>query len=89
MFPLEKELIVSLEQYPSIIHQACEEMNPSLIAIYIYNISKIFSSFYTEHSIANAESEDKKQFRLMLSTMTANIISNGMHLLGIAVPERM
>ncbi len=87
--PLEKVLIVALEQYPTIVHQAGEEMNPSVIAIYIYTIAKTFSSFYSEHSIANAETEDKKQLRLQLAAMTANIIKSGMNLLGIAVPERM
>jgi arginyl-tRNA synthetase len=87
--PLEKELIVALEQYPTIIQQACDEMNPSAIAIYVYNIAKIFSSFYNEHSIANAEMEEKKQLRLHLAAMTANVIKSGMGLLGIEVPERM
>jgi arginyl-tRNA synthetase len=87
--PLEKELIVALEQYPNIIDQACNEMNPSAIAIYVYNIAKTFSSFYTEHSIANAETEEKKQLRLQLASMTANVIKSGMGLLGVAVPERM
>jgi arginyl-tRNA synthetase len=87
--PLEKELVVALEQYGTIIQQACDEMNPSAIAIYIYNIAKTFSSFYTEHSIANAETEEKKQLRLQLAAMTANVIKSGMGLLGVAVPERM
>jgi arginyl-tRNA synthetase len=87
--PLEKALIVALEQYATIIQQACDEMNPSAIAIYVYNIAKIFSSFYTEHSIANAETEEKKQLRLQLASMTAIVIKSGMELLGIAVPERM
>jgi arginyl-tRNA synthetase len=87
--PLEKELIIALEQYPTIIQQACEEMNPSAIAIYVYNIAKIFSSFYNEHSIANAETEEKKQLRLHLAAMTANVIKSGMGLLGVEVPERM
>ncbi len=87
--PLEKELISSIEKYPAIIKQASEELNPSAIAIYIYNIAKTFSSFYTEHSIANAESEEKKQLRLRLAIMTANVIKSGMGLLGIDVPERM
>ncbi len=87
--PLEKELIVALEQYGTIIQQACDEMNPSAIAIYVYNIAKTFSSFYTEHSIANAETDNKKQLRLQLASMTANVIKSGMELLGIAVPERM
>ena len=87
--PLEKELIISLEQYPIIIQEACNEMNPSAIAIYIYNIAKTFSSFFAGHSIANAETEDKKELRLQLAAMTANVIKSGMGLLGIAVPERM
>jgi arginyl-tRNA synthetase len=87
--PLEKALIVALEQYGTIIQQACDEMNPSAIAIYIYNIAKTFSSFYTEHSIANAETEEKKQLRLQLASMTAIVIKSGMGLLGIEVPERM
>jgi arginyl-tRNA synthetase len=87
--PLEKALIVALEQYSTIIQQACDEMNPSAIAIYVYNIAKTFSSFYTEHSIANAETEEKKQLRLQLASMTAIVIKSGMELLGIAVPERM
>lgn len=87
--PLEKELIVALEQYPTVVKQACDEMNPSAIAIYVYNIAKTFSSFYTEHSIANAETEEKKQLRLQLASMTANVIKSGMSLLGVAVPERM
>ena len=87
--PLEKELIVALEQYPTVVQQAGDEMNPSAIAIYVYDIAKTFSSFYTEHSIANAETEEKKQLRLQLADMTANVIKSGMGLLGITVPERM
>ncbi|MEO8769331.1 MAG: arginine--tRNA ligase [Ferruginibacter sp.] len=87
--PLEKELIVSLERYGSVIGEAANELNPSAIAIYIYNIAKTFSSFFAEHSIANAETEEKKQLRLYLASMTANVIKSGMQLLGISVPERM
>jgi len=85
----ERELIVAMEQYPAIIDQAGEEMNPSVIAIFIYNLAKTFSSFFAEHSISNAETAEKKQLRLRIAGMTANIIRHGMALLGIAVPERM
>ena len=86
---LEKELIIQLEQFPSSIEQACTEYNPSVIANYVFSLAKTFNSFYTEHSIANAESEEKKLLRLQLATMTANVIKSAMQLLGIAVPERM
>jgi arginyl-tRNA synthetase len=89
LLKLEKELIILLEQYPTIIEQACIEHNPSVIAIYVFNLAKSFNTFYTEHSVMNAESEEKKQLRLQLSEMTANVIASGMGLMGIKVPERM
>ena len=89
LLKLEKALIVELEQYPTIISQAVSEHNPSVIAIYVFNLAKSFNSFYTEHSVMNAESEEKKQLRLYIAEMTANVIKSGMGLLGIKVPERM
>ncbi|MFN5648402.1 MAG: DALR anticodon-binding domain-containing protein, partial [Sphingobacteriales bacterium] len=50
---------------------------------------KTYNSFYTEHSVTNAESEEKKALRLQLSLLTANVVKSGMALLGIRVPERM
>ena len=89
LLKLEKEVLVLLEQYPAAIEHACIEHNPSVIASYVFNLAKTFNSFYTEHSIANAETAAKKQLRLQLATMTANVIKSGMQLLGIRVPERM
>ncbi|MEO7983078.1 MAG: arginine--tRNA ligase [Bacteroidota bacterium] len=89
LLKLEKDLIIMLEQYPAVIEQAAVEHNPSVIAIYVFNLAKSFNTFYTEHSVMNSESEEKKQLRLQLSEMTANVIASGMGLLGIKVPERM
>ncbi|HEY8733401.1 MAG TPA: arginine--tRNA ligase, partial [Puia sp.] len=89
LLPLEKELLKSLEKYGSLLVQACSEMNPSLVANYVFNTAKIFNSFYAEHSVNKAESENKKQLRLRTCVMTANVIKSSMELLGIKVPERM
>jgi arginyl-tRNA synthetase len=85
----EKEVIVVAEQYGSIIEQAAVEHNPSVIANYVFHLAKTFNSFYSELSVANAETENKKQLRLKISLLTANIIKSSMSLMGIAVPERM
>jgi len=89
LLPLEKAVIVSLEQFGAVIAEAAAEHDPSKLAIYIFNVAKTFNSFYTEFSIANAESQKKQQLRLQLSQLTAATIKNAMHLLGIHVPERM
>jgi arginyl-tRNA synthetase len=85
----EKEVIVVAEQYGSIIEQAAQEHNPSVIANYVFNLAKTFNSFLAVHQILTAETEEKKQLRLQISLFTANVIKSGMALLGIAVPERM
>ena len=89
LLPLEKELMVVLEQFPSVIKDAAAELNPSAIANYVFLVAKTFNSLYTEHSIANAETPEKKNLRLQLSGMTANVLQSGMQLMGIQVPERM
>jgi len=89
LLPLEKKLIIDLEKYNAIIDQACIEMNPSLIANYAFSLAKNFNSFYTEHSISKAESDNKKELRLQIAQLTATALKNSMALLGIKLPERM
>lgn len=89
LLPLEKELSLHLEMFPSVLQDAANEHDPSKVAIYVFNLAKTFNSFYTEHSIGNAENEEKKALRLQLSQLTANVINTAMSVLGIKVPERM
>ena len=89
LLPLERQLILFLEKYGNIIAEAAQELNPSVIANYVFSVAKLFNSFYAEHSVANAESEEKKKLRLSLSIMTATVIKSGLQLLGIRVPDRM
>ena len=89
LLPLERQLIVFLESYSNVISDAAEEMNPAVVANYVFNLAKLYNSFYSEHSVANAENEEKKDLRLCISVMTANVIKSGMELLGIKVPDKM
>lgn len=89
LFPLEKDVIVMLEQFPTIVEKAAAELNPSEIGIYVFNTAKTFNSFLTVHNIVYAETPEKKQLRLQLALMTANVLKLGMQMLGIRVPERM
>ncbi|MFY7651684.1 MAG: arginine--tRNA ligase, partial [Chitinophagaceae bacterium] len=89
LLPLETAVTVQLEQFPAIIKEAAEQFDPSKVAIYVFNLAKTFNSFYTEHSINNAESSEKKILRVYLAQLTAQVLQNGMHLLGIKMPERM
>ncbi len=82
-------MITQLEQFPVVIDEAANEHDPSKVAIYVFNLAKMYNTFYTEHSVTNAETEEKKILRLQLSQLTAHTIKTAMDLLGIQVPERM
>ncbi len=85
----EKNLVLALEQYPFILEGSAIEYNPSSLCNYSFLVAQLFNTFYDEHSIAKAENEEKKQLRLMMIVMTAEVLRNAMHLLGIRLPEKM
>lgn len=85
----EKDLLVTLEQYPGVLNEAAQELNPSALCNYAFHLAQLFNSFYDQHSIANAENEEKKQLRLMTIVMVAQTLRHSMNLLGIRLPEKM
>ncbi len=89
LLPLEKALAMQLASFSAEVNEAAESLDPSKLAIYAFNLAKLFNSFYAELSIANAESEDKKNLRIQLGILTAATLKQAMHALGIEVPEQM
>jgi arginyl-tRNA synthetase len=89
LLPLEKSLLVLLEQYPGIIESAGFAHDPSLVANYAFRLGQVFNSFYAEHSIAREGDPAKKALRLAISRLTGHVLSSAMGLLGIRVPDRM
>ena len=85
----EKELIKQLEVFPSIIQNAATSHNPGLIANYLYDLVKIFNSFYQSAPILKSAFIDKKSFRVDLCRSVGYTIKNALGLLGIGVVDRM
>ena len=85
----EEELIQHLAQFAEVVRTAGQDYSPSVIANYCYDLVKEYNQFYHDFSILREEDEAKKMFRLVLSKNVAQIVKNGMSLLGIEMPERM
>ncbi|MEN5196513.1 arginine--tRNA ligase [Sphingobacterium faecium] len=85
----ERDLIMSLGNFPNIIAISAQEFSPAQMSNYIYEVAKLYNKFYHEETILKAEIEEVKNFRLHLSASAAKVIAKGMSLLGIEVPERM
>jgi len=85
----EKELIMLLANYKTIVERAAEVLSPALVANYVYDLAKSYNSFYQSNIILKLEDENLKQFRLNLSDLTAKTIKKSLALLGIKTVNRM
>ncbi len=84
----EKDLVKALIRFPEILLQAAGQLNPAVLANYIYDTVKKYNVLYQNLPILQAD-EAYKNLRLALSEWTGNVIRNGLNLLGIEVPEKM
>jgi arginyl-tRNA synthetase len=86
---MEKDLLVQCELFELTLQQAGQSLDPSTLSMYLFQLAQSFNSFYAALSISNAETEEKKQLRLKISSLVSTILKSGMQLLGILVPEKM
>jgi len=85
----EKTLLKILYDFPQTIIVAAESYSPAQIANYSYELAKEYNQFYHDHSILKEENKAKRNFRLLLSRFTSQVLQSAMGLLGIRLPERM
>lgn len=84
----EKTLLRQLFLYPEIVKKAATDYDPSGIANYLYDLAKNYHRFYHDLPILNAD-DGAKAFRITLNELVANVLTHGMDLLGIEMPDRM
>lgn len=86
---LEEELLHLLYRFNSVVQLAYHSLKPSVIATHLYTMAKVFSKYYTEHSILHAQPDSLIEARLAVVCCFANCLRQGLLLLGITPPEQM
>jgi len=86
----ETQLIKKILDFPKIVKEAGEKLNPSLIANYSFELSQAFNGFYTSCKVIGAdEGKDVEAFRLKLVDSFRKTLKNSLYLLGIEVMDEM
>ncbi len=85
----EKEIIKHLVTYPDVLNSSAKQYSPAIIANYLYELVRLFNSFYQNINILNEDNKEVKSIRLSISRSVANNISLASSLLGISVPDKM
>ncbi|HNX34272.1 MAG TPA: arginine--tRNA ligase [Kiritimatiellia bacterium] len=86
--PIEKELALRLMQFPSAVLRAAEAYKPSILADYLFGLSQTYSSFYQRSPVLKADPAVRDS-RIRLCAMVAQVLAEGLHLLGIRTPRRI
>ena len=88
----ERELIGLLAEYPRIVAAAAFARQPHRVARYIEDLAAQYHRFYNDCRVLPLGEEKPTKLnsaRACLSMATAQVISNGLDLLGVKAPERM
>jgi len=84
----EKTLLQRLIDYPQVIESAAEDLAPHLVAFYLKDLAADFHSYYNASRFL-VEDEGVKLARLALIAAVAQVMRNGLKLLGVSAPEKM
>ena len=92
--PEELAILRHIYRFPEVVMEAAKQYSPNLVCTFLYELAQRFNTFYNKHRIL----EDNAQrstlnaqvaFRLMLTSSVAQVLKNGLTLLGIQTPEKM
>lgn len=85
----EWELLKTLEAFPKEVVRAAEGHDPSVIAGYLYEVSKGFSRFYHDCPIISAGNPDLARTRLELARAVLVVLKSAMNLVLVPFLETM
>lgn len=77
-----------LQRYPRIIDRAGREYAPHQLVTYLTELAGSFNSFYGSHKIIDA-GDITSGYRLAITKAFVDVMTSGLHLLGIQIPDEM
>jgi len=87
--PIERDLILTLAQFPDVFIDSAENLRPNEIADYANALADKFNTFYNALPVIKAKPPELSDARLALVEATKILIRNALSLLGIEAPEKM
>ncbi|HEX3568580.1 MAG TPA: arginine--tRNA ligase [Candidatus Saccharimonadales bacterium] len=82
----ERTLARKIGEYPEVVQKAVLELMPHHICTYLYELAQTFNRFYERNRVIDDPRQDA---RLHLVEIYADVLKDGLSLLGIAAPEKL
>ncbi|GAA0418654.1 arginine--tRNA ligase [Acrocarpospora corrugata] len=87
--PAERALALQLLGFGAVVSEVGAASAPHRLCAYLFDTASAFTTFYDNCPVLKAGSEEDRQSRLALAALTLRVLTQGLDLLGIEVPERM
>lgn len=85
----ELDVLRHLYKFSENLDRSREELQPNIVYNYLLELCQLFNTFYAAHSVMKEEDVKKKEGRILLIAAVAQVLENGLSVLGIVAPEKM
>jgi arginyl-tRNA synthetase len=86
--PQAHALMLALAKYPEMLTSAANDFAPHDVTFYLRDLASLYHSYYDAERIL-VDDEAVKQARLALVAATAQVLRNGLKVLGVSAPQKM
>src|SRR5216683_898673 len=85
----ERALALRLLGFGAMVTQLGETAEPHRLCAYLFEVASLFTTFYEECPVRSEEPASLRVSRLALCALTLDVLTKGLGLLGVPIPERM
>jgi arginyl-tRNA synthetase len=87
--PAERELARKLLDFGAVVTQVAETAEPHRLCGYLFELASLFTTFYELCPVLKADDDEIRQSRLALCAAVLRVLTAGLGLLGVPLPDRM
>ena len=90
----EIQILKKIAEWPKCIDISCNRLEPHRVAVYLYDLSSLFHSYWNlgkDNPDKRFINEQKKidNDKLIFLKVISNVIKSGMNIIGVSTPEKM
>ncbi len=85
----ERALALAMLGFGSVLDQAAAGAEPHVLAAFLFEVASAFTTFYEQCPVLQAPTDSVRGSRLALSALALGVLTTGLSLLGVPVPDRM
>ena len=87
--PAERELARKLLEFGAVVTQVADTAEPHRLSAYLFEVASLFTTFYEQCPVLKADNDETRQSRLALCAAVLRVLTTGLGLLGVPLPDRM